>query len=246
MINIKKWLSIEWFFHAAARQLPWLFGLGMMLLLAAMVVGLGFAPTDAQQGDAYRMMFVHVPCAVGGMTIYAGMAVCSLLHWGWHIKLADVCATAFAPVGAVLTVLALCTGAIWGQPMWGTWWVWDARLTSCLVLLFLYLGVMALRQSMSDGTQAARVCAWVTLVGALDLPIIHYSVNWWNTLHQKSTILALKAPTLPASMLTPLLLSLFGMAFWCIALGLVRMRTLILIRYRHLQWVQVWLGVRNA
>jgi len=241
-----QWMALEYFFKRSAPYGAYCLIGGMIVMVTAVLWGGFLTPPDVQQGEAYRMIYMHVPCAAGGMVVYAGISIAALIHWVWRIKLADVCMTAFVPVGAVLTALALGSGSIWGRPMWGTWWVWDARLTSCLILLCLYLGLMALRQSISDGTQAARVCAWVTLIGALDLPIIHYSVNWWNTLHQPATMLAFKAPSMDASMLWPLLLSLFGMALWCIGLGLIRMRTLIIMRYRHLSWVQRYLGGIDA
>ncbi len=199
------------FVRLADRMLPALAGLTVILLAAGLYLGLVEAPPDYQQGDTVRIMFVHVPSAWMAMFAYGVMAVASAVGLVWKHPLADLTAKASAPIGAAFTVIALVTGSLWGKPMWGTWWVWDARLTSMLVLLFLYLGYMALWQTIEDPAKAGKAAAILALVGVVNLPIIKFSVDWWNTLHQPASVLRMDGPTIDASILTPLLI--MGLAF---------------------------------
>ncbi len=189
--------------------------LAILLMGYGLFAGLFLVLADYQQGDAFRIIYVHVPCAMLSMSLYFAMALMSFSTYVWRLKIADMLAANCAILGAVFAALALCTGAVWGKPMWGTWWVWDGRLTSELVLFFLYLGVIALRSAIADAFKASRACALLSILGIVNLPIIHFSVNWWHTLHQKSTLLGLHTPTMADSMLWPLLASMAG--FCCFA-----------------------------
>lgn len=245
MIHWQNMISCKKFFIWSEKKFNIFLITGSIILCIGWFAGLFIAPTDIQQQDAYRIMFIHVPAASGGMTIYFGISICAILSLIWRIKLADVILTAYAPLGATLTFIALITGAIWGKPMWGTWWVWDARLTSCLILFLFYLGIIILRYVMNDSESAAKGCALLTIIGAIDLPIVHYSVNWWNTLHQKASILALQKPTIDFSMLWPLLLSMLGLALFIIGISFVKMRTIILQRFIQQQYIKNWLRSTN-
>ena len=189
--------SPKWFFGIASTLMPWLLVAGAALLMTGIVWGLVFAPQDYLQGNSYRIIFIHVPSAFLAQSVYIMMAVAALVTLVWRMKLADVFVTAVAPVGAVLTFLALFTGAVWGKPTWGTWWIWDARLTSMLILLFLYFGVMALGAAISDEKSSARAVAVLVLVGVVNIPIIKYSVEWWNTLHRQRRSSSRKSPVCP-------------------------------------------------
>jgi heme exporter protein C len=218
------------FLNLARKLTPWTWGAAIALLLVGLYLGLIAAPPDYQQGDAARIMYVHVPAAWMAMFVYASMAISSAVAFIWKHPLADVAAKASAPIGAVFTALALVTGMLWGQPMWGTWWVWDARLTSVLILFFLYLGYIVLWSAIEEPTRAARAARILALVGAINLPIIKFSVDWWNTLHQTASVFRTDGPTMPASMLTPLLIMGLGYTMLFVALLLVRMRTEIALR----------------
>lgn len=232
--------SPKWFFGIAGRLMPW-FGVAALIVLGIGVTwGLLFAPADYQQGDSYRIIFIHVPSAYLGQSLYVAMAVAGIVGLVWRMKMADTFIAATTAVGAALTFLALFTGAIWGKPTWGTWWVWDARLTSMLLLLFLYLGVMALRGAMDDPDIRARASAILTIVGVVNIPIIKYSVEWWNTLHQPATIKVTEAPAMPPSMWVPLLLCILGFHLLVAWLILWRMRNDILLRERRARWVRDW------
>ncbi|MEO6745713.1 MAG: heme ABC transporter permease CcmC [Caldimonas sp.] len=236
----------SWSHYAAPQRLHPLagravrgFGIAAALLAAAgLVIGLGIAPTDHQQGDAYRIIFVHVPAAWMSMVVYLAMAFWAAIGLTFNARVAYLLAHALAPTGALMTFIALWTGALWGKPTWGAWWVWDARLTSELLLLFLYVGVLALHASINDSRRADRAAALLALVGVVNVPIIYFSVKWWNTLHQGASVSFAKAP----SMATPMLLGMLVMAlaFWayCIAMALARLRTLMLERDRHAAWVR--------
>lgn len=208
----------------SGRILPFIWFFCILLFIYGLIAGLALAPSDYQQGEAYRIMYIHVPCAVLSLFIFMLMAISSSAYLIWHIKLADILAKVSAPLGAWFTFLSLVTGSLWGKPMWGTWWIWDARLTSELILLFLYLGVMGLRSAIRDPKISAKATAIFTLVGVIDIPIIHYSVYWWNTLHQKSTLLQLAKPTLAPSMLYPLLVMLGAFFLYYVAVILKRVR----------------------
>ena len=210
--------------------LPWLGWLSVLLLAGGIVLALIVAPPDYQQGESVRIMFVHVPSAWMALFIYALMALASAAALIWRHPLAELAAQEAAPLGAGFTLICLVTGSLWGQPMWGTWWVWDARLTSVLVLFFLYLGYLALVHAFDDPTRGARAGAILALVGVVNLPIIKFSVDWWNTLHQPASVFRLGGPTIVLSMLLPLLV--MGLAFTALflTLWLVRIRTAILAR----------------
>lgn len=230
--------SPRWFYQLSARWLPWLAVLTFVLLAVGFIWGLGFAPPDARQGNSFRIIYVHVPASFLALAGYYVMAVAGAIGLIWRIKLADVVMTAAAPLGAGLTFIALVTGAIWGKPTWGTYWVWDARITSMLILLFLYLGVIVLRQSFRSRDAASKACAILALVGTVNIPIIYKSVDWWYSLHQPATIRFTKAPTMHPDMFEPLLVMILG--FYCFyALVLVlAIRAEIVERERHTGWVR--------
>ena len=206
----------------------WLLGVTGACFVIGLPLALVFSPPDYQQGEAVRLMYVHVPAAWMAMFTYAVMAVFAFSHLVWRAPLADLAAAAAAPMGVIFTAIALATGMLWGKPMWGAFWVWDARLTSVLVMFFIYLGVIALRQSIDDATKAARLAAILTLVGAINLPIIHFSVYWWNTLHQQATILRLGKPTIAGSMLAPLAVLTIGYTLLFATAMVLRLRASIL------------------
>jgi len=217
--------------------LPYFFITAVAGLLVGFVWGLLFAPSDYQQGDSFRIIYVHVPSAILSMSTYVAMAVAGFVGLVWQWKTAYMSMIAIAPVGAVLTFISLFTGAAWGKPMWGTWWIWDARLTSQLILFFLYLGVMALYAAFSDKTQAGKSAAIMALVGVINIPIIHFSVEWWNTLHQGATITKFGQPSIATSMLWPLLISIAGFIGLIGTLSLMNLKNQILRRELHRPWV---------
>lgn len=214
--------------------LPWFAIAAFITLSLGWVWGFGFAPADYQQGESYRIMYIHVPAAMWSMGVYAAMAVSAFTGIVWQMKMSDLIARAMAPIGALFTLIALVTGAAWGKPMWGTWWIWDARLTSELILLFLYLGVIALYNAFDDRRAAGRAASILILVGVVNLPIIHYSVQWWNTLHQGSSGLLMQA--IAPEMRTPLRWSIIGYLCLFITLTLGRLRNLLLTTEQHRPW----------
>jgi heme exporter protein C len=230
--------SPKWFYGIATRLMPWLLTLGLLCLGAGLVWGLAFAPKDYLQGNSYRIIFIHVPSAFLAQSVYIMMASAALVTLVWRMKLADVFVKAAAPVGLILTFISLFTGAVWGKPTWGTWWIWDARLTSMLILLFLYGGVIALDRAINDEKSAARSVAVLVLVGVVNIPIIKYSVDWWNTLHQPATFKLTEKPSMPAEMWVPLLLSVIGLYLLFGWLACLRMQTEILLREQRTRWVQ--------
>ncbi|MCX8049838.1 MAG: heme ABC transporter permease [Methylohalobius sp.] len=234
--------SPKHFYCLSGRWLPWLGGITLILLATGLYLGLWVAPPDYQQGEAYRIIYVHVPAAWMSLFVYVFMAVAGAIGLIWNIKMADVMAVTSAPLGAAFTFLALITGAIWGKPMWGAFWVWDARLTSELILLFLYLGYIALTNAIEDPRTAARAGAILAIVGSVNIPIIHYSVEWWNTLHQGPTITRFAKPAIHASMLWPLLLMALGFQSYFFTVLLIRARTELLKRERRSRWVQTLFG----
>jgi heme exporter protein C len=237
-----KLASPKYFYDIAGRLIPWLGGLCLIALLAGLYLGLVVAPPDYQQGESYRIMFVHVPAAWMSLFIYVFMALLSGIGLIWNIKLADVMAGSSAPIGASFTFLALATGSLWGKPMWGAWWVWDARLTSELILLFLYLGYIALVSAIEDKRTAARAGGVLILVGVVNIPIIHYSVEWWNTLHQGPTVTKFDKPSIHFSMLLPLLIMALAFQLYYFTVVLMRARAEVLDRERRSAWVQELLG----
>jgi heme exporter protein C len=230
------------FYVLAGRALPWFGWLAALLCGVGLVIGLAVAPTDHQQGDAYRIIFVHVPAAWMSMVVYLAMAFWGAVGLAFNARLAYMLANALAPTGALMTFIALWTGALWGKPTWGTWWVWDARLTSELILLFLYVGVLSLHAAIEEAQRADRAAALLALVGVVNVPIIYFSVKWWNTLHQGASISLTKAPSMAATMLLGMLVMALAMWMYCIAVALARVRALILERERHAQWAQQAVG----
>jgi len=226
------------FYQIFSPWVRWLSLLAAVLITLGSVWGLAFAPRDYLQGDSYRIIFIHVPAASLALSIYLGLAILGVISLVWKIKTASIVAQAAAPVGLVLCVIALITGAIWGKPTWGAYWVWDGRLTSMLVLAFLYVGVVALFHAFEGSIQQGKAAAILSIVGAVNLPIIKYSVVWWNTLHQGSTFTLTAAPKMAASMYLPLLVMLLGFYSLVAALVLYRACTLILIRAQQTGWVQ--------
>jgi len=235
--NIHLLASPPTFYRLCGRLIPWLAGLTAVLLAVGLYLGLFVAPPDYQQGESVRIMFIHVPSAWMSMFIYVCMAGAGAIALVWNIKLAEVFAAACAPLGASFTLLALVTGSLWGKPMWGTFWAWDARLTSELILFFLYVGIMALAASIEDARRAARACAILALVGVVNIPIIHFSVEWWNTLHQPASVGRLGKPTIHVSILIPLLMMAVAFTTFFFTVALMRMRTGILEREKHTLWV---------
>ena len=226
------------FLRLSGAVLPWLAAAGVALTAVGLVWGLRFAPADWQQGDAVRIMYVHVPAAWLASAGYVGLALCSVLSLVWRHPLADLAAVEIGPVGAAFTALCLLTGSIWGKPMWGAWWVWDARLTSELILLFLYLGFIALQAAIDDPRRADKAGAVLALVGVVNVPIIYFSVKWWNTLHQGASVSVTRAPSMAHTMLWGMLL--MALAFWmyAIAVALMRVRAIMLEREAQSAWAR--------
>ena len=218
------------FLRLAGRVQPWLNAAAFALLAVGLTWGLLFAPADWQQGDAARIMYVHVPAAWLASAGYAGLALCSAASLVWRHPLADLAAAEIGPVGAAFTAVCLTTGSIWGKPMWGAWWVWDARLTSVLVLFFLFLGHIAVVRAFDDMQRGYRVGAILALLGAVNLPVIKFSVDWWSTLHQPSTIRLLGAPTMHVAMLWPLLVCSVGFTLAFAAIVVARLRAAVMER----------------
>jgi heme exporter protein C len=225
------------FYRLTGTLIPWLWAVTVVLAVVGLYIGFFVAPTDATQGESYRIIFIHVPAAWISMVLYLAMAFWAGLGWAFKTRLSSMLARAIAPTGALFTFIALWTGAFWGKPTWGTWWVWDARLTSYLILLFLYLGFIALTEAIDDARRADNAGALVALVGAINVPIIYFSVKWWNTLHQGATISMSAAPKMATTMLTAMLIMTF--AFWAYAFAVVftRTRAIVLEREREAEWV---------
>ena len=225
------------FYALTGALLPWLWAITVLLTIAGLYIGFIVAPTDATQGEAYRIIFIHVPAAWMSMVLYLVMAFWAGIGWAFNARLASMMARAIAPTGAMFTFLALWTGAFWGKPTWGAWWVWDARLTTELILLFLYLGFIALVNAIDDVRRADHAGALLALVGSVNVPIIYFSVKWWNTLHQGATISMTAAPKMAATMLTAMLL--MTLAFWAYSFAVVFMRTraIVIERETHTTWV---------
>ena len=238
--------AVNWFYFAAPQRfyrlagqlLPWCFVLASLLSVWGLYIGLWLAPTDAQQGEAYRIIFVHVPTAWMSMVVYLAMAGWAGVGLVFNSRLASMMACALAPTGALMTFLALWTGALWGKPTWGAWWVWDARLTSELVLLFLYIGFMSLHAAIDDPRRADRAAGLLALVGVVNVPIIYFSVKWWNTLHQGASVSLTKSPSMASTMLLGMLVMALACWAYCIAAALLRVRSIILEREAHTAWVQ--------
>nr|WP_269447750.1 heme ABC transporter permease CcmC [Legionella fallonii] len=226
------------FYTLSGRLIPWLATSASVTLTIGIIWGLVFAPPDYQQGEAYRIIYIHVPSAFLSMALYAWMGFLAVLLLVWRIKIAGLLISLVAQVGASMAFLALVTGSIWGKPMWGAWWVWDARLTSELILLLLYAAILTTHQAVKNKEDGDKIIAILTLVGLIDLPIIHYSVYWWNTLHQGATLSAFAKPKIAGSMLYPLLLTLVGFFLYCLWIILEKARNEVLIRERRQSWVR--------
>lgn len=235
---LHQWVSPKWFYYRSGRWLPWLSVMTLLTLAVGTIWGLVIAPPDYQQHDSMRIMYVHVPAAILSESVFLLMALCSGIFLIWRIKLADMLASVMAPFGASMAFLALFTGAVWGIPTWGTWWTWDARLTSMLILLFLYFGVIALRGAFQHTLAGARAAGIIALVGLVNLPVIKYSVVWWNTLHQASSFSITHKPAMPASMWLPLLVMVLGSYLFMATLIMMRTRSEILRREAAMAWVK--------
>jgi heme exporter protein C len=225
-------------YGAAAALVPWFLAAAGICIAYGTVAGLAFAPPDYQQGDAFRMIYVHVPSAWMSLFTYCGMAVAAAVALVWRIKVGYAVAAASAPIGASFTVLALVTGSLWGRPMWGTYWVWDPRLTSELILLFLFFGVMSLRSAFEDPSRGDRAAALLALVGLVNVPIIHFSVVWWNSLHQGATVATFGKPSMDARMLWPLLSMALGFMLFYGGVLCMRLQAEVLNRERQAKWVR--------
>ena len=226
------------FYALTGHLLPWCWAVAAVLAAAGLWVGFAIAPTDFQQGEAYRIIFIHVPAAWMSMVIYLAMAFWAVWGWAFNARLASMYARALAPTGALFTFIALWTGALWGKPTWGTWWVWDARLTSEFILLLLYLGYIALTEAIDDTRRAANAGALLALVGAVNIPIIYFSVRWWNTLHQGATISMTAAPKMATTMLTAMLLMTFSFWAYSFAVAFTRARAIVLEQEADTEWVR--------
>jgi heme exporter protein C len=234
-----KLASPKVFYRLSTQMLPWLFIFFLFSWGYGLYGGLYLAPPDYQQGDAFRIIYIHVPSAILSLSIYTFMAALAAIGLIWRIKLAQILLLSSAPIGAAITALALLTGSLWGKPTWGTWWLWDARLTSELILLFLYFGVIALQTAIPNVEKGIKASSILILVGTVDLPIIHYSVYWWNTLHQQSTLLKMQKPSIAPEMLYPLLSMILAFLLFYIIVLLLRSRNLLLVRERSTNWVKM-------
>src|ERR1022692_1089076 len=225
-------------YRVAAAFTPWFLILATIAIGYGLIGGLAFVPPDYQQGDAFRIIYVHAPSAWLSLFAYSTMAVAGGIALIWRIKMGHAVAAATAPIGASFTLLALVTGSLWGRPMWGTYWAWDPRLTSELILLFLYVGVMSLRPAFEDSSRGDRAAALLSIVGVVNVPIIHFSVQWWNSLHQGATVMKFEKSSMPGSMLWPLLAMFFGFMLFFGAMLCMRLRGDVLNRERQSSWVR--------
>ncbi|ABD67805.1 heme exporter protein CcmC [Rhodoferax ferrireducens T118] len=238
VIHWFKFASPQNFYVLAGRMQPWFTALAIVLMAVGLWISFFVAPTDAQQGEGYRIIFVHVPASQMSMFIYLVMAAWAGFGLAFNTRLSGMMASALAPTGALFAFLSLITGSLWGKPMWGAWWVWDARLTSELILLFLYLGFLALQSSIDDPRRADKACAVLALVGVVNVPIIYFSVKWWNTLHQGASVSLTRSPTMASTMLAGMLIMVVAFWMYTIATTLARVRNIILDRERHTEWVK--------
>ncbi len=230
--------SPPWLYSIAGLILRWLLPITLVALIVGLAWGLLFTAPDFRQGNSYRIIYIHVPAAVVALAGYYLMAIAGAVNLIWRMKMADVAMKAAAPIGAAMTFIALFTGAVWGKPTWGTWWVWDARITSMLILLFLYLGVVALYEAFDNKEAAGKACAVLSLVGMVNIPIIYKSVDWWNSLHQPASIKFTGDSTIDSSMLYPLLLMIAAFYALFVCCLLLNMRSELLQREARTQWVR--------
>jgi heme exporter protein C len=237
-LNLWRYASPQTFYPLAGKLGPWFLGMAAVLAATGLYIGFFVAPTDFQQGESYRIIFLHVAAAWMSMFIYVVMAFWCAMGMVFNTRLSFMMALALAPTGAMFTFIALWTGALWGKPTWGTWWVWDARLTSELILLFLYIGFLSLHAAIDDVRRADRAAALLSLVGVINVPIIYFSVQWWSTLHQGASVSLTRAPSMAAAMLLGMLV--MSLAAWMYAIGvsLLRLRTIILEREADAEWVR--------
>ena len=227
-------------------MIPFFAVLAAVLTAIGLYIGFFVAPTDFQQGESYRIIFIHVPAAWMSMLIYTVMAFWAGVGLVFNTRLSSMMAHALAPTGAIMTFIALWTGSLWGKPTWGSWWVWDARLTSELILLFLYIGYMSLAAAIDDPRRADKASALLALVGVVNVPIIYFSVQWWNTLHQGASVSLTRAPSMATTMLIGMLVMVFAFWMYSIAVSLARVRTLIVQRERGAAWLDLNRGANNA
>lgn len=230
--------SPKWFYEISGKWLPWLGLISLVVLAVGAVWGLAFAPPDYKQGNSYRIIFIHVPCSGVAMSGYAFMATVGAIHLIWKMKLAEVVIKSAAYVGAFITFVSFTSGAIWGKPTWGTWFLWDARIISTLILLFLYIGIIALYEAFENKQAATKACAVLSLVGTVNLPIIYWSVEWWNSLHQGHTIKFTEKSSMHPDMFAPLLVMMLGFYLFYAFAIMLRVRSEILIKERKTQWVK--------
>lgn len=239
-----KLASPPYFYHLAGKFIPWL-GWSCLLLMLAGLYGGFTAPPDYQQGESYRIIYIHVPSAWLSMFVYMYMAVVAGIGLIWRIKLAEILAASAAPVGAAFTFIALVTGSLWGKPTWGTYWQWDGRMTSELILLFIYFGIIGLQNAYEDVRAGARAAAILTLVGVVNIPIIHFSVEWWNTLHQGASITKFDKPSIHISMLIPLLMMAVAFKLFFFTHLLMRARNVLIQREQKSTWVKTLVEEKN-
>jgi heme exporter protein C len=234
--------SPPYIYRLSKRLTPWFGWIAAILIGAGLYGGLLLAPPDYQQGDGFRIIYVHAPSAWLSLMVYSCMATAAAVGLIWRMKIAHAVAASCAGVGAAFTAVSLITGMLWGKPMWGTYWVWDPRLTAQLILLFLFFGYMALRASYDDASRADRLSAWLAVIGMVNVPIVRFSVEWWNSLHQSPSVMKLARASMPASMLVPLLLMLAGFTVFFLAFLSVRLRAEVLRREKHSAWVREMLA----
>ncbi len=232
-----KYASPQYFYPLAGKMIPWFSVLALLFGAAGLWLGFFVAPTDAQQGEGHRIIFIHVGASWMSMFIYLTMAFWAGIGLSFNTRMSSMMATALAPTGAMFAFLSLWTGALWGKPMWGTWWVWDARLTSELILLFLYLGFIALQAAIDEPRRADKAGAILALVGVVNVPIIYFSVKWWNTLHQGASVSLTQAPSMAKTMLLGMLMMALCLWMYTLAVALMRVRVIMLERERHSEWV---------
>ncbi len=236
-MSVFKYAAPSTFYPLAGRMIPWFAATAALLSLIGLYIGFFVAPTDFQQGESYRIIFIHVPSAWMAMFVYLVMAAWCAASLIWQTRLSSMMALALAPTGAMFALIALITGSLWGKPTWGTYWAWDARMTSTLILLFLYIGFIALHAAIDDVRRADRACAVLALIGSINVPIIYFSVKWWNTLHQGASVSLTAAPKMATTMLSAMLIMSFAAWFYTIAVSLARLRSIVLEREAGNDWL---------
>ena len=236
--NLFENISPRKFYNFSTKLIPWTLFISLAFISYGIYLGLFVVPADYQQGDAFRIIYVHVPSAWLSLFAYSILFGCSIISLVWRIKVFEILSIASARHGALFTFLALVTGSIWGKPMWGTWWVWDARLTSELILFFIYIAIIILYNSFDDNRKGARAANILAIVGFINIPIIHFSVEWWNTLHQGPTVMKFSTPSISSEMLFPLLYTALGFTFYFFTALLLSSRNILLVREKNSQWVK--------